>query len=329
MLAVMASKELHDETDPGTESGVTRRQALVAGGVAGAAVLAAPLSDSLAAAPGPGAHGKHKEAARAGRMPVVYLPHGGGPWPWMSEPMGDPAELSELGAYLKSIADVPKTPPKALLCISAHWEEPVPTVMTAKAPPMLYDYYGFPPETYQITWPAPGSPKVAARVRQLLGAAGFETAEDGKRGFDHGTFVPLKLAYPKALVPVVQLSLIRGLDPARHIAMGRALAPLRDEGVYIVGSGMTYHNLRAFGPQARPVAAAFDAWLQQSATLAAPERDAQLAAWLQAPEARRAHPREEHLIPLMVCAGAAGEDRAKVAYSGTIFDLRISAYHFA
>jgi aromatic ring-opening dioxygenase catalytic subunit (LigB family) len=262
------------------------------------------------------------------RMPVVYVPHGGGPWPWVDVGFGDPEEVDALATYLRSIRAVPKSPPRAVIAVSAHWEEPVPTVMTAERPPMLYDYYGFPPESYRITWPAPGHPQVAARVRELLGAAGFPTAEDPKRGFDHGTFVPLKLAYPDADVPTVQLSLKRGLDPEEHLAMGRALAPLRDEGVFIVCSGMTFHNLRAFHPQSRPVSEAFDAWLRETGMAAPHERDRRLAQWTTAPSARAAHPREEHLVPMMVAAGAAGTDRGRVAYTGTLVRLRLSAYHF-
>jgi aromatic ring-opening dioxygenase catalytic subunit (LigB family) len=261
-------------------------------------------------------------------MPVVFLPHGGGPWPFVDIGIGSKAEQAELAAYLRSVAAVPKAPPKAVLVISAHWEEPVPTVMSAAEPPLLYDYYGFPPESYEITWPAPGEPALAARVRQLLSGAGIESAENAQRGFDHGTFVPLKLAYPNADVPTVQLSLQRGLDPAKHLALGRALAPLRDEGVFIVGSGMTYHNLRAFGPQSSAVAAEFDGWLRATAALEASERDHRLTAWANAPSARRAHPREEHLLPLMVIAGAAGSDRGQLAYGGKILGLSLSAYHF-
>lgn len=262
------------------------------------------------------------------RLPVVFLPHGGGPWPFVE--LGFPkAELQPLAEYLKSVAALPKTPPRAILIISAHWEESVPTVMTGAHPPMLYDYYGFPPESYQITWPAPGHPQIAEHVRTLLGAAGFATAADHKRGFDHGTFVPLKLMYPEAAVPTVQLSLKTGLDPQTHIAMGRALAPLRDEGVFIVGSGMSYHNLRGLGdPRAIPGGKAFDAWLQATATLDSAARDKGLAAWERAPSARQAHPREEHLIPLMVVAGAAGTDRATVAFNGQMMGVPISAYHF-
>lgn len=261
-------------------------------------------------------------------MPVVFVPHGGGPWPFISNPFGEPEELDGLARYLRSIRSLPKQTPRALLVISGHWEEPVPTVMTAEHPPMLYDYYGFPPESYTVTWPAPGEPALAAQVRELLESAGFKTAADPERGFDHGTFVPLKLAYPEADIPTVQLSLKRGLDPAEHIAIGRALTPLRKEGVFIIGSGMTFHNLRAFSPQAAPVAEAFDRWLREAATLEERERNARLVRWSEAPGARLAHPREEHLLPLMVIAGAAGSDRGVVAYNGTILKLRLSAYQF-
>ena len=263
------------------------------------------------------------------RMPVAYFPHGGGPWPFVELGMGSKPELGALAAYLRSLRTLPKGETNAVLVVSAHWEEAVPTVMTSKSPPMLYDYYGFPPESYAITWPAPGEPVLAQRVRSLLEKGGFETAEDPSRGFDHGTFVPLKLAYPDANVPTVQLSLKAGLDPEEHLAMGRALAPLRDEGVLIVGSGMTFHNLRAFGdPRSRPVSEAFDAWLRTTTTLDQEARDRGLANWALAPSARLAHPREEHLIPLMVVAGAAGADRGKVAFDGTLMGLRLSAYHF-
>ena len=299
----------------------TRREVLAAS--------AAAVAGSLL-----GAHASSAEAKTGGsmtttRMPLAFLPHGGGPWPFVETGFGQKAELDKLAAYLRSVAALPKQPPKALLVVSAHWEERVPTVMTSPRPPMFYDYYGFPPDSYHIQWPAPGSPQLAARVRDLLGAAGFQTAEDAQRGFDHGTFVPLKLAYPEANMPVVQLSLKTGLDPQEHLAMGRALAPLRDEGIFIVGSGMTFHNLRAFmDPRSQPVAETFDAWLREATTQEPAERDRRLAQWSQAPAARAAHPREEHLMPLHVIAGAAGRDRGVVAYNGTFANLRLSAYHF-
>ena len=166
-------------------------------------------------------------------------------------------------------------------------------------------------------------------MRGLLEGAGFETAADDARGYDHGTFVPLKLTFPDADVPAIQLSLTQGLDPSEHIALGRALQPLRDEDVFIIGSGMTFHNLRAFrDPRSAPVAETFDGWLRETMTLDAGSRNERLTQWASAPAARAAHPREEHLIPLMVASGAAGDDRAVVAFNDTFTGLRLSAYHF-
>lgn len=265
------------------------------------------------------------------RTPVVYLPHGGGPWPFVDLGMGDPAELRSLATYLRSLANITHTPPRAVLMVSAHWEEPVATVMTSEHPPMLYDYYGFPPESYRITWPAPGSPTLAARVRALLGAAGIPSEGSSDRGYDHGAFVPLKVTWPEATIPTIQLSLKEGLDPVEHLRIGRALAPLRDEGVLILGSGMSYHNLRAFrsrGDELSRTSGGFDAWLSESVALSPAERDARLTQWASAPFARVCHPREEHLLPLMVIAGAAGADRGRVAWQGSLMGARISAHHF-
>ena len=262
------------------------------------------------------------------RLPVVYLPHGGGPWPFVELGM-DRGELDGLAAYLRSLSSLPKTAPKAVLVVSAHWEEAVPTVQTSEHPPMLYDYSGFPPESYEITWPAPGAPALAARVQALLGAGGFQTGTDSDRGFDHGTFVPLKLMYPEASIPTVQLSLKKGLDPEEHLAMGRALAPLRDEGVFLIGSGMSYHNMRGFREASgRAASETFDEWLRATSVLPAKDRDARLAQWSTAPSARLAHPREEHLLPLMVMAGAAGADVGSVAYNRILLGARVSAIHF-
>ena len=269
-------------------------------------------------------------------MPAVYLPHGGGPWPWMDTRFFGFAdgEKRALTAYLEEglVAALPRRP-RAMVVVSAHWEEPVPTVMSNPHPPILYDYYGFPPETYRIPWPAPGEPKLAARVRALAEAAGFPTAEDAARGFDHGTFVPLKLTFPDADVPAIQLSLLEGLDPARHLALGRALAPLRDEDVLLVGSGMSYHNMgdfRSGAPREARAAksAPFDEWLGRAVSADAATRDAELVRWAEAPGARAAHPREEHLLPLMVMAGAAAGDPGRVAFNDTFGGFRISAVHF-
>lgn len=308
----------------GERDEIPRRRVLSAAtfGVAAAAL------GGCAADTGPSPREDPAMTAPHTRLPVVYFPHGGGPWPFVDVGFGDRAELDQLAGYLRSLPAALPVKSRALLVISAHWEEPVLTVMTGERPPLYYDYYGFPPESYTLTWPAPGDPALAARVRELLGAAGFATAEDASRGFDHGTFVPLKLAYPAADVPAVQLSLRRGLDPAEHVAIGRALAPLRDEGIFVVGSGMSYHNLRAFGPAGRAPSEAFDAWLGETIALPAPARAERLAQWSKAPAARLAHPREEHLLPLMVIAGAAGDDAGRTGYNGTLLGLRLSGYHF-
>jgi len=261
------------------------------------------------------------------RLPTFYIPHGGGPWPWLKD-FGGPGGTDSLRAYLASLPAALPAPPAAILCVTAHWEAPAPTVSTAPSPGMLYDYSGFPAHTYTIRWPAPGAPAVAARVRELLGEAGIDSAEDATRGYDHGTFVPLAVAWPHADVPTAQLSLVRGLDPAAHLRIGRALRPLRDEGVLIIGSGLSYHNMGGYRTDwgARD-AAIFDAWLGE-AVLDPERRGAALERWSEAPAARASHPREEHLLPLMVVTGAAGDDPASLPYRDTLMGTRVSAVRY-
>jgi len=265
----------------------------------------------------------------ATRLPTYFISHGGGPWPWMKEQMGGVYDRLE-DSLARMPADIGRRP-RAVLMLSAHWEAPQFTVQTDPAPGMLYDYGGFPDFTYRITYPAPGAPAVAKRVREALAAAGIDSAEDGARGFDHGMFAPMAVIYPQADVPVLQLSLRQGLAPAEHLALGRALAPLRDEDVLIVGSGLSYHNLRAFGPAGRAPSAAFDAWLESTLAIAdAATRSATLAAWDRAPAARLAHPREEHLLPLMVALGAAEAEVATRVYHEREFfgGMTVSSYRF-
>jgi aromatic ring-opening dioxygenase catalytic subunit (LigB family) len=296
------------------------------------AIAAAVVGAGVAAIASGGAVGESQEGRLTGRaaqrLPVVYLPHGGGPWPFAELGFSNRAETDALAAYLRGLPTIAPQKPRAILVVSAHWEAPVPTVMTNERPPLYFDYYGFPPETYRLTWPVPGDARLAARVRELLGNARFESAEDAERGFDHGTFVPLKVAFPSADVPTVQLSLKAGLDPKEHLAMGRALAPLRDEGVLLVGSGMSYHNMRGFGGAGLAASQVFDAWLRETTVLEPEARDRRLASWAEAPSARQAHPREEHLLPLMVVAGAADRDRGRVAFEGAFGGVKISAHHF-
>jgi aromatic ring-opening dioxygenase catalytic subunit (LigB family) len=250
---------------------------------------------------------------RVTRLPTHFISHGGGPWPWIKDLL--PGDWTELEASLRRIPTELDATPRAVLVVSAHWDQPVFTVQTSPNPPMLYDYGGFPEFTYHIQYPAPGSPEVAARVGELLGDAGITVRDDDRRGFDHGVFAPLAVAFPDADVPVLQLSIKRGFDPAEHLAAGRALSPLRDEGVLIVGSGLSFHNMSAFGPGGQEPSRAFDAWLTETLVETdRAERTERLLNWDRAPGARASHPREDHLIPLMVALGAAEHEPATRTY---------------
>jgi aromatic ring-opening dioxygenase catalytic subunit (LigB family) len=216
-----------------------------------------------------------------------------------------------------------------MVVVSGHWEEPSFTASAAAHPELIFDYYGFPEHTYRLTWPAPGDPELARRVTDLLSSAGLPAASSETRGYDHGIFVPLKVAIPGAEIPVVPLSLASSLDPKLHLAAGRALAPLRDEGVLIVGSGMSFHNLRAYmRPETVERSRAFDAWLSKAVERPAAQREAELAKWRAAPFAQYAHPREEHLLPLMVAAGAGGEAPGRKVFGDEPMGAAISAYRF-
>ncbi|MDI1258856.1 class III extradiol ring-cleavage dioxygenase [Aquabacterium sp.] len=263
------------------------------------------------------------------RLPSYFISHGGGPWPWMKPQLK--GAYDELEASLQAVPRQLGQTPKAALVISGHWEEPEFTVMAAPRPPMVYDYADFPAHTYEITYPAPGSPALADQVQTLIKAAGMPARLDLQRGFDHGTFVPLFAIYPEAQVPVLQLSLKSSYDPAEHLALGRALAPLRDEGVLIIGSGLSYHNVRAFGPSGRAASKDFDHWLQSAVVDSSPaERSRHLLDWASAPAARMAHPREDHLLPLMVAVGAAESESAQCVYHEADFfgNLTVSSFMF-
>lgn len=259
-------------------------------------------------------------------LPTLYIPHGGGPCFFMD--WNPPDTWRAMGDWLRGAAADIAPQPAAVLVISAHWETPAFTVMDQSQPPLLYDYYGFPEHTYHLDYPAPGSPALARQVEQLLGAAGFAVQRDDQRGFDHGVFIPFKLIYPAADIPIVQLSLQRGLDPATHLALGRALQPLRSQGVLIVGSGMSYHNMQGIGAGVGGASDQFDGWLTAAVAGEPAQRDRQLQNWEQAPAARIAHPREEHLLPLMVVAGAAGDDRGQRVYHDRIMGCTVAAFRF-
>jgi len=265
--------------------------------------------------------------AAASRLPTWFLSHGGGPWPWMDDMRPIMAGLEQ---SLRALPATLPRRPRAVLMVSGHWESPEFAVMSHPKPSMLYDYYGFPADTYRVTYPAAGSPELAAEVHDLIATAKLPVTFDAARGFDHGAFVPMAVLWPNADMPLVQLSLRAGLDPATHIALGRVLAPLRDSGVLIVGSGLTWHNLRLMGPDARAPSQAFDDWLQQTVTSDPIEREARLLRWRDAPAARLAHPREDHLLPLMVAAGAAHEDEGDCPYheTGVFGGMVVSSFRF-
>lgn len=260
-------------------------------------------------------------------MPVYFVSHGGGPWPYVE---GMRQMFARTEREFRALPGHLPTKPKAVLVITGHWEAEAFTVSTAEHPPMVYDYGGFPEHTYHIRYPAPGSPTLAARVKKLLSDAGLPVREDPQRGFDHGTFVPLVLMYPDADVPVVMLSMKSTYDPAEHIRAGQALSALRDEGVLIMGSGLTYHNMRGFGrDDSTAIAETFQSYLDSA--IAQPDwrvRNDMLIHWKNAAGARLAHPQEDHLIPLMVVAGAAAEDSGRDAFVDHVFKVPMASYVF-
>lgn len=247
------------------------------------------------------------------RLPTYFLSHGGGPWPYMEEGMR--RGFDKLEASLIALRREWGDAARAVLVISGHWETEEFAVSASAHPGMVFDYYGFPEQLYRIKYDAPGSPELATRLRAMLQAGGFACASDGERGFDHGTFSLMKPIYPDGDMPIVQLSIKRDLDPHAHLSIGRLIAPLRDDGVVIIGSGSSFHNLALRGPAAIEPSRRFDDWLQQT-LLRSPstERLRRLANWTLAPDARLAHPREDHLIPLMVALGAAEEEPAALVY---------------
>lgn len=237
---------------------------------------------------------------------ILFVSHGGGPLPLL----GDAGHQEMVQCLEKLAGTLPR--PDAILVISAHWEAAVPTITAAPHPPLFYDYYGFPPEAYQIQYPCPGAPVLAEQLQRCLENAGMKAQLDAQRGFDHGVFVPLALMYPQADIPCVQLSLVNNLDAGTHLAMGEALRGLETDNLLVLGSGFTFHNMRAFfadDPQIDERNRDFQAWLAETCSSLDMEeqaRRARLLHWEQAPQASFCHPRAEHLLPLHVCYGLAG-----------------------
>jgi len=256
---------------------------------------------------------------------IVYFSHGGGALPIL----GDPGHKAMVDFMTQLPTQLKK--PDIILVISAHWEESAATLLGAATPGMFYDYYGFPTQAYDITYPAPGSPEYAQQIFKLFENNGIPTRIDPQRGFDHGLFIPLKLMYPQADIPCLQLSLLRGLNPEAHLVLGKALRGLKNLNILVIGSGFSFHNMRAFSWQENgapdPANDAFQNWLIEGCTapLPQPEREQRLIEWEKAPSARYCHPREEHLLPLHVCLGMADKP-AELIFDDRILGKRSIAF---
>ena len=258
-------------------------------------------------------------------LPSYYIPHGGGPCFFMDDPEG---HWTGLAGFLRALPASLPIRPSAILVVSGHWETRGFALTAHPAPPLLFDYYGFPAHTYQLQYDVPGQPELANQAAGLLRSAGFPVELDAARGLDHGVFIPLKVALPEANIPVVELSLDASLDPAVHLAAGAALSPLRNQGVLILGTGMSFHNLRALGdPRALAPSMLFDDWLNSAASAPAATRAESLIHWDQAPAAHICHPRPEHLLPLMVAAGAS-QNKGERIYNEQVLGSMISAFRF-
>jgi len=264
------------------------------------------------------------------RKNVYFLPHGGGPLPVMGH-AGHAALTLFLRDLEPRLAGV-----RALLLITAHWETDVVRFSGGAHPSMIFDYYGFPPEAYDYRYPAPGAPDLADKAAGLLAASGITAAVDPDRGFDHGTFIPMMLARPQADIPILQMSVLSSLDPVAHMAVGRALSPLLDEGVVMVGSGLTFHNLNAMlrgGAMTGMPDVQFDTWLNDTLTDPTPTteaRAARLTTWTQAPGARFCQPREDHLMPLFTCVGAAEAAglTGRAVFRDRVMGFQTSGFHW-
>ena len=234
---------------------------------------------------------------------VIFLSHGGGPLPLMGEPTH-----KELISFLSNLSSE-LIKPRAIILISAHWESSNAAITASEKPALIYDYSGFPPETYQVQYAAPGHSALAKKVEEAFNSNHIE-ASLVDRGFDHGMFVPLKLVYPEADIPCIQVSLVKGLNSKLHIDIGKSLASILDDDILVVGSGFSFHNMQAFFSDRNETILsknrAFEFWLQDTMSnrdLNEQERERRLINWPEAPSARFCHPREEHLLPLHVCYG--------------------------
>ena len=255
---------------------------------------------------------------------VFFISHGGGPRPLF----GDPSH-ADMVTELQSVASLVGTP-RAVIVVSAHWEAEVISVTGSSEPSLYFDYYNFPSEAYEVEYPCPGYPSLANEIVEVLASDSIPASIDSERGLDHGVFVPMKIMYPDANIPTVQVSLNASLDPLLHLSVGKALQRLNQENLLILGSGFSFHNIqKLLSPVANetPIANnAFEDWLQASVY----EKNAldpvnQIDKWRQAPFAEYCHPREEHLLPLHVCVGF---NRRKASYYRRIDIMGVQSSFF-
>ena len=263
-------------------------------------------------------------------QPVFYIPHGGGPCFFMDWNLGPADTWDAMADWLSSISKSLPELPRAIVVISAHWETSVQRVTSNQMPNLIYDYYGFPAHTYELKYPVSGDAALASRIAELLSGRGLEVELDPHRGLDHGVFIPFMLIYPEATIPIVQISLLESLDPAVHISVGEAISPLREEGVLIVGSGLSSHNLELMmhPDKEQTGSVEFNRWLVDTCLAEQDKRNDLLVRWENAPAARETHPREDHLLPLMVAAGAAASDTGRCVFQDKVMGATVTAIRF-
>ncbi|PRP86222.1 putative aromatic ring-opening dioxygenase LigB subunit [Planoprotostelium fungivorum] len=257
------------------------------------------------------------------RAPAMFVQHGGGPMPLLNDPHHEMLIRYMKGRGAQILAE---NRPKAIVLVTAHWETDHPSISSGPSHPLYYDYYGFPPESYAIKYPAPGSPQVAKRVQDLLTQNGFKVTMDEKRGWDHGVFVPMVMLRPQADIPIVQLSVLNSQDANEHLRYGQVLSSLRDEGVAVIGSGMTFHNMRTMmsrfsgqGSSKSNVNDSFEKNLSEAfQTPSSTDRIEKMKKW----EAWT-----EHFMPALVVAGAGG-DVAAEEKDVSMLDFKLSSFAF-
>ena len=256
---------------------------------------------------------------------ILYFSHGGGPLPLVNDPSHE-----AMNTFMRELPNQLHRP-ECIIVFSAHWEEKVVTLQGNATPKLLFDYYGFPDETYHLKYPAVNSLSLVEDITQLFTKANIPFALHQERGYDHGVFIPLMMMYPTADIPILQISLLSSLDSNEHILLGKALRPLLDRNILFIGSGFSFHNLRAFrfnsNKEEDPLNDAFQDFLKSSlcSDISEKDRNNQLIYWEDAPNARYCHPREEHLLPLHICYGLAG-NRAQCIFDDDIAGKRALAF---